>query len=461
MNYDLWDYQDDVYQKVNRLLYAGERKICVQMPTRSGKSAVISKLTEDFYLQKKVVWFIAHTNILISQMSQELTFHGIKHGLIQPRKPMLRYRVQVASKDSLVSRIMWLIGSGWKLPDLVIIDETHMALAKTFIEIIQILNQSIFIGFTATPVRRDGKPLGDIYDVMAIGPSIPTLQKRGKLAYVDTYGVNLISTDDITIRNGDYVEKEALEKVDKRMIISGVVDHWERHAKGLKTLTFAVNIEHAKHLAQQFTERGYPSIDISSDDGQEVIDEKLKGYYSGKYLNMVSVNLFLMGFTIKECRCIVQCRPTTSIMVYMQSIGRGMIPNDDGSHLINLDCVNNWKNLNLLPDDEIEWSLKGKIAKIQQQSNRKHCPVCAEPNLSTAKKCEACGFLWSVVSQGRDLVPEEVSGTMVRISRKQENELSWRVAREARTFDQAVSIVGDVKMAEKIWCQKLKNKIHA
>lgn len=461
MKYPLYDYQSRVYKQILDLQFSGSESMCIQMPTRSGKSAVISKITEDFMKENRIVWFIAHTNILIFQMSDELKDHGMKHGIISPHAPMLRYRVQIASKDSLVSRIEKMRASGWPLPDEVIVDECHMILAKTYVKLLKALESSRIYGFTATPIRRDGKSLGDIFDDLIVGPSIQDLQAIDKLAPVETFGVQLFDSSGVKKSMGDFNQKQVAEKVDNKFVISEIVQHWEKMAKGLKTLTFAVNIKHAHDLAEEFTEAGYPSIAISSKDGRHGIKEKLDGYYSGKYINLVSVNLFIMGFTIKDCRCIIQARPTDSLMIYMQSVGRGMIPNENGEPLINIDCVNNFERHGL-PEDERLWSLSGPKKKEKNISALKRCPKCQRISKITARKCDHCGFLWTEVAEVGSRMPEEKDGQLIKITRKQAGPLVGDIARKAHTLKDAVRIARNQGIAHTvafdIWCNVLKNK---
>jgi superfamily II DNA or RNA helicase len=463
LNFALYDYQQEGVEKINALLDKSVKRIAYQLPTRGGKSGVIAKLIEDFAAEKRPVWFIGHTNILLTQMSDDLAFHGIRHGLMTPRAPRIKYRVQVCSKDTLLSRYRRLKESGWPEDPIFIIDECHTARAKGYMEIIKNYPDSIIIGFSATMCRLDGLGLGDIFEELVLGPTPQELEDRGNLCPVDYLVMDCEDDfDDVAIgRNGEFVESDLMEKAGKKVILEDIVSHWEEHALGKKTMTFCINIQHAEDMAQSFTERGYPSVAISSDDGQDVIREKLKKYYSGEYINLCSVDLFTMGFTIKECGCIVLARPTASLMIFLQQIGRGRMPADGKDFLIILDCVNNFDRHGH-PNDDREWSLEGKQKKPEIKWKR--CSECRRPIPMQAKICPECGFeKEKKPGIGRSL-PEEKKGRLVRISERPnqaEKELVVRMAREASNRFEAVMLAEqydvDEAKALHIWSNTLNN----
>jgi len=416
VKYPLYNYQQVVVDEIHKKISQGIRSILCQLPTRSGKSLVATSIIETYLEQKQSVWFLAHTKILISQMSEELSTHGIKHGIIAPYAGAIKYRCQVISKDTLHNRYKKMKANGWQPPKLIIIDETHLAKGAIYEGLIKQFPESILIGLTATPIRLDGKGLNDIYQDMVIGPSIKELQLKDRLCPVDTY-ITEFDTAGMHSRGGDFAIDEVLEKVDKPKVLKGIVHHWEKIAKGKKTLTFCASIKHAQHMADEFNNQGYPSVAVSSEDKPEVIARKVQDYYNGKYINLISVQLFIMGFTVKDCECIIQTRPTQSLMIYMQTVGRGMVwlP---GKRLINLDCVNN-KIRHGLPEDDREWTLKGKPQKEKKDKTElKRCIQCLEPVPKKDMVCENCGFNFEElkIKAGISRTPQETAGRLVKVS---------------------------------------------
>ena len=460
MNYPLYDYQEEMFGKVMRHIHNFERSILIQMATRSGKSAVASKLIEYFSVeQKEAVYFVGHTKILIDQMSGELTDHGIQHGIIAPWAPQLRYRVQVISKDTLFNRFKKMKDTGWKEPMIIIVDECHLSMSARYKEILDSYPESIIIGLTATPSRLDNKGLNEIFDKIVIGPTIGWLQEQKRLCPIDSFAVEFDDTGMRTSR-GDYNKSDVIERVDKPKVLKNIVSHWEQIARNKKTLSFCASIKHAEDLAEEFNNAGYPSIAISSKDGKELIRRKLADYYSGKYINLCSVELFIMGFTVKDCECIVQARPTQSLMIYMQTLGRGMMFME-GKTLINLDCVNNWSRHGLPEDDRI-WSLEGRKKKPKDIATLKRCPECFRPVPIATRVCANCGHQWTETAEAGSRIPEEQAGKLVSLNdRQQKNELVLEIARGASNLKQAIKIAKERGVvhteAWRIWTHDLRN----
>lgn len=427
MKFKPWDHQTNIYNKTLQKISQGFKSILITVPTRGGKSWVATQLIKKYSIDFKMpVYFVAHTKILIKQMSDELTEAKIRHGIIAPWAPQIKYRVQVISKDSLFIRLNKLKNQRWKEPAIIIIDEAHMAMSKRYREIINEYNGSILIGLTATPLRLDGKSLSEIFDTIIVGPSIPELQYRKILCNINH---NYAEFNDEGIRkaHGDYNKHDVILRVDKPKILKDTVHHWESTAKNKQTLTFCASIDHAEHIAECFNEKGYPSVAISSKDSLSVINNKVKNFYSGKYINLCSVNLFIMGFTVKDCECVLQARPTMSLMIYLQTLGRGMMYKN-GKMLINIDAVNNHK-WHDWPDVERLWSLDDKTNGQIKQSKYKRCPDCLQPVPVHARVCknlippdfvEVCGHQWteSLIIGGRR--PEEKEGELVQI-----NSVDW------------------------------------
>ena len=418
MKYVPYGFQQKVYEKVMDLIDLGEHSIAVQMPARSGKSIVALLLIEYFSVMlKESVYFVGHTTILLDQMSADLTENNIRHGIIAPWAPSLQYKVQVISKDTLFNRYKKMKESGWKNPRIIIVDECHISMSKRYKEILDDYPDSIIIGLSATPCRLDGKGLDSIFKKMVTGPTIKQLQEMKRLCPIDNFSVEFDSSG-MRTTGGDYNKADVDNKVNKIFIIKDIVKHWQELAEWKKTLTFCASIKHAHNMAEEFNRAGYPSVAISSKDGRAEIKNKLAGYYSGKYINLCSVNLFIMGFTIRDCECIIQGRPTKSLMIYQQSGGRGMMYLPD-KILINIDAVNNYERLGMLDEDR-EWSLSGKKRmRIQEASRYKRCPQCYRPVKIQQRICEWCNYEFETISR----IPEQKAGKLKQVKGTEEKGL--------------------------------------
>ena len=155
------------------------RRVAYQGPTGSGKTVIFANLIEQVADAGERVLVLAHRDEIVQQVSASLNDLGVKHGIIAPGNPETTDRVQVASVFTLVRRLHLLQQHP---PTLVVIDEAHHAVAKTWGTIIDALPDADILGVTATPRRLDGKPLGDIFDHLIKGPPIAKLIDDGWLA---------------------------------------------------------------------------------------------------------------------------------------------------------------------------------------------------------------------------------------------------------------------------------------
>jgi superfamily II DNA or RNA helicase len=455
-------HQQKAFDETMQAIADGKKCIMVQMPTRSGKSIVSTMLIEKY--REQGVWFLAHTKILISQASKDLSDSGIKHGILMPGNPQLRYNVQVMSKDTLFCRLDKMLASGWKVPGLAIIDEAHLSMSARYSEIIQflIISGCIVIGLSATPQRLDKKPFSPPFTHIVKGPTIKYLQEIKFTCEIDTFIVDRCMGDgDAEISRGEF-SAGSLEKLDdKPFILANIVNHWKNLAAGLQTLVFCATVKHSEDMAESFCQNGIEARSLTSENIDE-IDQTLADYYAGKFLVLCSVNLFVAGFTVKQCACIIQARRTMSLVHYLQSIGRGSMFSKEKKKLINLDCVNNFDRF-YHPDMDREWALDAPRKKIKEESLYKRCPDCQRPVIKFDAICQHCGHVF----EKRIIIRwdiEEADGKLVKVDytdKKDINALVIAIARGARKIEKAYDIglrMGATKeIVKMVWCEYLKN----
>lgn len=470
MNFELYDYQEKIYQESLGYIKQGNINIAVQLATRGGKGPIMAKLIEYLTASKKKIAFFAHTKILIKQMSDELTEHGILHGILAAGHPMIKYRVQVVSKDTLIRRADKLKQNGWGDFDYIFVDEAHRILGKTYLDLIDKYPNAIVLGFSATFIRSDGMPFNSIFDKLIQGPQISYLQSIERYAKFDIYIPEIIDTKGIRTIGGDFSKKGASEAVDKPTIYGHLPEHWEKYAKGKKTLTFCSSIEHAQHVCDEFNKHNISSVIISSKDPDYIRDKKVKDYYDNKYINLVSVNLFIEGFHIEECECIIMARLTKSIIVFLQTAGRAAMMYPGKSNVIYLDCVGNClpeRNLGLPTDDRI-WTLGTVDIKKVYKTTKKRCPMCQRGDIPiSARECPFCHFLWTEVLETGSRIPEQVEGQLIKIGSSLlkknpgEQKTIRAICENAKTIDDAIQIAKKLgyneTVAKRIWYIILKN----
>ena len=156
-------------------------------------------------------------------------------------------------------------------PGMIVIDEAHHALAKTYKEMWERFPNAKFLGLTATPCRLNGKGFSDLFDVLVQSWSVPEFISKGRLA---TYDFVSIKSDGVTQRlidslqkrgaDGDYQNKEMDRVLNKKPSIERLYRSLEEYGKDRKGIVYAINISHANAIAEFYREHGIAAVAIDS-----------------------------------------------------------------------------------------------------------------------------------------------------------------------------------------------------
>ena len=356
----LRDYQQQV---INLILESNNNTQLYVLPTGAGKTIIFSKLTEILLNQNKKVLILAHRNILIEQIKK---YNGLN--------PNLR----VDTKQSYYNRLNFNA-------DYVIIDEAHnvdIGKNSQYKAIIDRHKDSIIIGFTATPTRLDnGLIYGEKKLFKQIDFSLTPMNLINK-SYLVPYKVmipfNFVDKEQGFSKN--LSEKKIEEIMTKKMLLDAVVDSYKNFARR-KTLIFATSINHSELLQQELFKNGIIAKSIHSNLHKDNINAILKDFNS-QYLNcLINVNMLTEGFDEPQVDTLILARPTTSIALHRQIIGRGLRLSPNKVDCLVVDLVGNFNRLGDIND-----KLKDKESK---KRTPEICPLCIIPMF---KKCKECGF---------------------------------------------------------------------
>lgn len=400
MNIQLRDYQAEIIQATRQALRR-VRRVLIQSPTGSGKTALATFIIGQTAASGAAAWFICHRAELVEGTSK--TFHkfGIPHAHIAAGYPMhLQQLVQVCSIDTLKNRLATLVA-----PKVAIIDECHHSGAAGWALVIDWLVSSgtLVIGLSATPQRLDGKGLDAYFDELVPGPQPAWLIENGFLSPYLVFAPPGPDMKGVRKQMGDYARGEAAERVDKPKLLGDMVDHWMRKAYGLRTVGFGITIAHSQHMAAQFCARGIPAAHL--DGGTPKAERKriITDYAEGRLLVITNVDLFGEGFdlsSIAQCDvtidCVIQARPTQSLALHLQQVGRALRPSPGKTAIILDHAGNTWRHG--LPDDEREWELQGrkKAGRAGNKDNGPPPPVMCTGCFNSVRRplpkaCPHCG----------------------------------------------------------------------
>lgn len=327
----LRDYQIEICEKVNGAFEA-HRSVMMQMPTGTGKTVVLASLVKQ-YLNRDAdcsVLIVAHRIELIEQTGTFLNHFGIDYGVIAGgKRPAVLKRVMVASVQTLSKNLDIDLS-----PSLVVIDEAHHALAKTYQMLWAAWPEAKFLGLTATPYRMSGDGFTDLFEVLVDSWSVKQFIADGWLSPYDYYSIRPDSEEQQEIdslrkrgADGDFQMKELREKLDVRPSIERLFESFERFAFDKKGIIYAIDIAHAEHIAEFYRLQGVKAVAISSKTPAKERAEVIRTFKDENRIQiLVSVDLFSEGFDCPDVEFIQMARPTLSLAKYLQMVGRGLRP---------------------------------------------------------------------------------------------------------------------------------------
>ena len=280
----------------------------------------------------------------------------------------------------------------YETPSLIIADEAHLSRSNSWMRIIEHYN-TWTVGLTATPVRLDGKPLGDVFDAMIEGVDVKWLIDHRNLAPYEYYAPTVVETDGLRMVAGDYVTSDLEKLMNERAIYGNVIESYKRFASGERSIVYCVSVEHARETADAFNSAGIRSEFLSAGTPAGRRKQILEGFRRGEFTVLCNVGIISEGVSIDEVTCCMLLRPTESVALGIQQMMRCMryLP---GKTAKIIDFVGNYTRIGL-PDDDRQWSLGEPLKRKQRLDGNgdfyiRTCPECYM-TFKTAPICPFCG----------------------------------------------------------------------
>jgi DNA repair protein RadD len=400
----LREYQVDLTDRTRSLVKITPQpiRVVIQCETGGGKSIVGLDFLLRCYQKGKRGMFVVSGRALVNQFEGHLTRANVPFGIIMAGRGRNKAPIQIASKETLAARLIRR-ADACDLPpaDLLIIDEAHESTSKEWVRLLDMYRHAVTLGLTATPALGNGKGLGAVYNGMEKAISTRDLVEQGWLVPCKVFAPDKPNLKGVARdKNGDYNTNQLAERMDRPKITGNVLTNWRKHADGRRTVVFCCTIQHAKHVCEEFNAAGIPFRHIDQDTSDEEREEIFRLIESSKVLGFTNVSVARRGLDLPclEVACIV--RPTRSLVLYRQMIGRIRRPSKaTGKTFSTVIDHAGACDFHCLPDDEIEWSLdpdrkvtdwlkeakdSGKIAK------QVVCPKC--DCIFQGPRCPSCGF---------------------------------------------------------------------
>ena len=444
----LFDYQEDMKERIEKALRL-HRSVMAQMPTGTGKTVLLASVVESFLREHSNcnVWIVAHRRELVSQIQEtiERVFFesprpSFQRGLHFLPKPLFlrkrgcnrptRCSEPLRSKDGGPSKVspdcagwdrLGMSGASKVSPDclsasafyvpikavsiqwlskhydeieeepgMIVIDEAHHALAKTYKGMWDRFPKAKFLGLTATPCRLNGKGFTDLFDVLVQSWSVPEFISKGRLA---TYDFVSIKSDGVTQRlidslqkrgaDGDYQNKEMDMLLNKKPSIERLYQSLEEFGKDRKGIVYAINISHAQKITKLYQENGVKAIAIDSKTPATERQQDIEAFKKGDIQVLVNVDIFSEGFDCPDIEFVQLARPTLSLAKYLQMVGRGLRVAKGKKNCVIIDNVGLYRVFGL-PSQVWNWNamFEGKL----KVGKRKETPKDREFFLKNEKQ---------------------------------------------------------------------------
>ena len=356
----LRDYQVDICKRV-REAFDTQRSVMVQMPTGTGKTVVLTSLVIKILKDERSkgrsgrILIVAHRRELIEQIKATIKRMGLNAN--NHSSLINNQSITVESIQTISRRIDTLDFT----PALVVIDEAHHALAKTYKMMWDTWPDAKFLGLTATPCRLNGKGFTDLFNVLVQSWDIPTFIKEKWLATYDFVSIKADSHTQQLIgslkkrgADGDYQVKEMDAVLNKRPSIERLYKSFMDYAHNRKGFVYAINIDHARSIADYYQSQGISAVAIDSHTPVKERERLISSFRSGELQVLVNVDIFSEGFDCPDVEFIQLARPTLSLAKYLQMVGRGLRPSKGKKNCMIIDNVGLYRVFGL-PSQIWDW----------------------------------------------------------------------------------------------------------
>ncbi len=409
-----------------RRVMASHRSVLGVASTGFGKTVTSAWIAQSALQKNKRVWFTVHRRLLLRQTSLEFSRLGIQHGVVRAGEPTPDHGALVCSIETLRRRLHSMAA-----PDLLIVDEAHLSLAPSQAEVVHwcLERGSRVLGNSGSPMRLDGKPLGDLFDAMVEAPPMRWLIDNGRLSdYRIRAPGHRIDKSQFHMFHGDYAVKDVERAMSEPHIVGDAIAHYKKFAMGKRAIAYCVSVDYSIALAEKFAEAGIAAAHIDSTTREDDREAIIEAFADGNILVLSNVEIATTGFDLsaqigRECpaECCINLRPTRSLALALQMWGRVLRRKPEPAIILDHADLSFEHGL---PDDPRQWTLAGRERKSREKQalSVRQCPLCFAVH-RLADACPFCGHRYEVTGRelatyGGDLV--EIDKARAKIERKRE-----------------------------------------
>lgn len=376
MTFTLHDYQQRLVDKTRQAYMQGYKAPCVVAPCGAGKSVIISEIARMTTIKGNRVLFLVHRRELIEQIKNTFKKNEVNLDLVQ---------------FGMVQTVVRKLDKTPK-PALIITDENHHALAKSYRKIYDHFSDVLRLGFTATPIRLNGTGLGDVNDILIEEVDAKWLIENNYLSPYKYYAPRLIDTTKLKLNSLKEFSSTSIDNaMEDKAIYGDVIKHYKELADGEQAIAYCHSVKASEFTAEQFRQHGINAVHLDAKTPKHERDSIIQKFRDREIQVLCNVDLIGEGFDVPDCSTVIMLRPTQSLSLYIQQAMRGM-RYQPGKTSIIIDHVDNVRRHGL-PDAKREWSLKGIKSSSDNDSSIKirQCENCFAVYSPKEKACPMCG----------------------------------------------------------------------
>jgi len=424
-------YQQRAIADTRAAIAGGSRAPLLVLPTGGGKTIIFSAIAQSAAAKGNRVLILVHRRELIHQASSKLQWIGLDHGIVAAGVPASDAPVQIASVQTLARRLSRI---DWQ-PGLIIIDEAHHATAGQWSRILDHWPNTYRLGVTATPCRLDGRGLRSAFDAMVLGPSVADLTSAGFLSPARIYAPPVVADlASVRTRAGDYANDQAAAAMDRPTVTGDAISHYQRLAAGQQAIASCCNVKHAVSVCDAFKTAGIAAELLlgGTQDREKVVTD----FAAHRTNVLVTVDVVSEGFDVPAASCAILLRPTQSLGLYLQQVGRVLRPAPGKDAALILDHVGNVTRHGF-PDDPRDWSFDDRMrrSKGTPAPSVRTCPECYAA-FKPAPICPVCGHQCTPI---KSRVIRQIAGELQELKRT-EQRTARREQGQARTLQELIHL---------------------
>lgn len=423
-------YQETMFGEIVSAIKCGHRSILAVAPTGSGKTLLASRILGGAAAKGKRSWFACHrTEILRQSAAAIMAGTGIDPGIIAAGFGMAPSPIQVCMVQTLIRRAAKL-----PKPDIIIWDEVHHLCSKSWSGLKESFPGAVHIGLTATPQRLDGRGLGTHFSAMVQGPSTADLIAQGYLSPYKLFAPSMADLKDVHTVAGDYNKSELDTAMRSSKVTGDAIAEYKAKCFGKRALMFLWSIKASEEMARAFNEQGIPAahLDGCTDDLQRL--KMVADFRDGRIKVLTNVEIVTEGFDLSAIEAVFLLRPTQSLQLYLQMVGRGLRVFPGKEFALIMDHAGLAFQHGLIDDPRL-WSLEGTLAKDKKKAlaPARQCPGCFGVMSGLPKVCKYCGLAFEIqyreveqeAGELREVDPAEVRARLAAAEPRLKRELKY------------------------------------